>query len=250
MPNRVAALYDIHGNLPALEAVLGEVAALGVGRVVVGGDVMPGPMPVECLDALAAVGVPVDYIAGNGESAVLAAIEGRELPRMPESAAEGVRWVGRALRPDQSNRIRTWPLTHALDVVGVGRVLFCHATPRNNTEIFTRQTPDAAVAGALAGVAADVVVCGHTHMQHDRRVGTIRVVNAGSIGMPFGRTGADWLLLGPGVELRHTTYDLTAAAGQLRATSFPAVDEFTSKYVLDSPAEEAMLAMFKTAEIS
>jgi putative phosphoesterase len=246
---RIAALYDIHGNLPALDAVLAEVRAAGVDRVVVGGDVVPGPMPAECLDRLAALDVPIDYIAGNGEAAVVAAIEGRDLPRMPESAAEGVRWVGRMLRPDQQQRLASWPLTFALDLDGVGRVLFCHATPRNNTEIFTRQTPDTTLARVFAGVSADVVVCGHTHMQDDRTLGTIRIVNAGSIGMPFGPPGAAWLLLGPGIDLRHTSYDLAGAADRIRGTAFPGAEEFASTYVLQPPSAEAMLAIYKSAEV-
>ena len=246
---RVAALYDIHGNLPALDAVLAEVRAAGVDRIVIGGDVVPGPMPVECLDRLASVDVPVDYIAGNGETAVIAAIEGRDLPRMPESAAEGVRWVARALRPDQQPRLASWTLTLTLDVEGVGRVLFCHATPRNNTEIFTQQTSDAALASVFTGIDADVVVCGHTHIQHDRSLDTLRIVNAGSVGMPFGPAGADWLLLGPTVELRHTSYDLAGAAERIRGRAFPGAEEYASKYVLQPPTAETMLAIYKQAEI-
>jgi predicted phosphodiesterase len=246
---RVAALYDIHGNLPALDAVLAEVRAAHVDRIVVGGDVVPGPIPIECLDRLAALDLPIDYITGNGEAAVLAAMAGRELPRMPESAADGVRWVGRSLRADHQQRLGSWPLTCGLAIDGVGRVLFCHATPRNYTEIFSRQTPDAALGPVFAGVDADVVVCGHTHIQDDRTVGRLRVVNAGSVGMPFGPPGADWLLLGPAVELRHTTYDLASAANRVRASAFPGAMEFADKFILNPPSAETMLAIYKNAEI-
>ena len=85
-------------------------------------------------------------------------------------------------------------------------------------------------------VDASVVVCGHTHMQFDRTVGRLRVVNAGSVGMPFGTTGADWLLLGPGIELRKTHYDTLATAEQFRRTAYPMVEEFAVRYILQLAA--------------
>ena len=84
-------------------------------------------------------------------------------------------------------------------------------------------------------------------MQFDRRLGRVRVVNAGSVGMPFGRTGADWLLLGPGVELRHTEFDLETAAARVRETGYPQADDFAAQHVLTSPSESAMLEAFTHA---
>jgi len=127
--------------------------------------------------------------------------------------------------------------------------LFCHATPRNETEIFTRLTPEERLAPVFAGVDASVVVCGHTHMQFDRMVGGLRVVNAGSVGMPFGTTGADWLLLGPGIELRKTQYDLTAAAERFRRTGYPMVEEMAVRYILDPPSEQELFAAWAPAEV-
>jgi predicted phosphodiesterase len=68
---QVAAIYDIHGNLPALEAVLQEIRQAEIDHVVVGGDVLPGPMPRETLEYLLALEIPAQYIFGNGEVAVL-----------------------------------------------------------------------------------------------------------------------------------------------------------------------------------
>ena len=74
----VAALYDIHGNLPALEAVLEDATRAGADRVVVGGDVVPGPMPRETLVRLLDLDIPFQFIVGNGELAVLAEMNGRD----------------------------------------------------------------------------------------------------------------------------------------------------------------------------
>src|SRR5439155_23988438 len=120
-----------------------------------------------------------------------------------------------------------------------GDVLFCHATPRNDVDVFTRLTPEERLLPIFAGAAANVVVCGHTHMQFDRTVGGVRVVNAGSVGMPYGEPGAYWLLLGPGIRLRHTSYDLEKAAARLRDTKYQQAEDFAATNVLRPPSEAA-----------
>ncbi|WP_456424984.1 metallophosphoesterase, partial [Rhodocaloribacter sp.] len=99
---RVAALYDIHGNLPALEAVLRDVRKASVDQVVVGGDVLPGPMPRETLAALEHLDRPVRFIRGNGEREVLAAREGVHTGAVPERFREVMRWVGAQLSDEQA----------------------------------------------------------------------------------------------------------------------------------------------------
>lgn len=253
---RVAVLNDIHGNLPALDAVLEEVRRARVDRIVVGGDVLPGPMPRETLERLLAISVDVStqFIYGNGELAVLAQMSatdpnavtywgttsGRPLP---EPLREVMRWNARQVR-DYESLLARWPKTLRLDVDGFGSVLFCHGTPRSETEGFTRLTPERLLTPLFEGLDAALVVCGHTHMQFDRMIGATRVVNAGSIGMPFGEPGADWLLLGPDVQLRHTTYDLEAAAARVRASGYPQAEEFAAGSILRPPTEAAMLEAF------
>ena len=101
---------------------------------------------------------------------------------------------------------------------------------------------------AFAGVDAPVVVCGHTHMQFDRQVGRTRVVNAGSVGEPYGVSGACWLLLGPDIQLRQTPYDLGQAAEQIRATLYPQAQEFVQG-MLHPPSESEMLEVFTPWEV-
>jgi putative phosphoesterase len=242
--SRLAALYDIHGNLPALEAVLRDVRDARVDRVVIGGDVLPGPMPRESLDALRALDVPTQFIQGNGDRETIA-----PTGAVPEPYRESLRWNAEQLSLEDRQRLAGWPLTVRVPVRGIGDVLFCHATPRNDTEIFTRLTSEDRLFPIFGGLDVPLVVCGHTHMQFDRTVGSVRVVNAGSVGMPFGGSGAFWLLLGPGIELRRTEYDLADAAARIRATEYPKAEEFASANVLQQPSEEQILSAFSQAEL-
>jgi predicted phosphodiesterase len=245
---RIAALYDIHANLPALEAVIADVRLAGVDGIVVGGDVVPGPMPRETIACLQELGLPVQYISGNGEREV-----GEQMNTgtcgVPPAWRETMRWVAEALDRDHERLFASWPATITCEITGLGAALFCHATPRNDSEIVTRLTPDEVLAPVFAGVAAPLVVCGHTHMQFDRHVGATRVVNAGSVGMPFGEPGAYWLLLGPGVELRRTAYDLDRAAARIRATEYPQAADFAAHNVLAPPSESVMLEAFQKAAL-
>jgi predicted phosphodiesterase len=203
---RVAALYDVHGNLPALEAVLAEVAREGVDAIVCGGDVCAGPLPQECLDRLRALDAV--FVRGNGDRAL-------------------AEWPASRLREDDRAFLAGLPLTASLDVDGLGPTLFCHATPRSDEEIVTRLTPGDELAAAHEAIDERVVVAGHVHVQVDRAVGGRRYVNAGSVGMPYeGRRGAFWALLGPDVELRCTGYDVEAAAEQLLATGYPEAEQY------------------------
>lgn len=182
---RFAALYDIHGNLPALEAVLDDARRARVDHVVVGGDVVPGPMPAEVIRCLLNLDIPVQFIQGNGEVAVLAQMSGRD-PAVPAHFREVVRWVAQQLHSEEQGLLGSWPKTLSFHLPPLGEVLFCHATPRNEYEIFTGLTPTERLLPIFEGLNASVVVCGHTHIQFDRTVGKVRVVNAGSVGMPFG----------------------------------------------------------------
>ncbi|SRR6266545_599458 len=256
---RVAALYDIHGNLPALEAVLAEIRQAEVDHVVIGGDVVPGPMPRETLRRLLDLDLTVQFIHGNCELAVLAQMAATDEGSvtywgttsgkpLPEPFREAMRWTAQQLQPDYEPVLASWPKTLRLQIHGLGEVLFCHGTPRSETEGFTRLTPEDRLLPLFAGLQASVVVCGHTHMQFDRMIGSTRVVNAGSVGMPFGAPGAFWALLGPDVQLRHTSYDLAKAAERFRDSPYPQARE-DAKNLLQPPSEEEMLEAFGKASV-
>ena len=256
---RVAALYDIHGNLPALEAVLQDVRQADVDQIVVGGDVVPGPMPRETLGRLLDLDLPTHFIHGNGELAILAQMAEARTgsvtywgttsgARPPESIIEIYRWTAAQLQPELEPLLARWPKTVRLEIDGLGQVLFCHSTPRSETEVFTRLTSEERLLPIFEGLDARVVVCGHTHMQFDRMIGRTRVVNAGSVGMPFGEPGAYWLLPGSDVQLRHTPYDPAKAAECIRATSYPQAEDFAAHNVLQPPSEKEMLEAFANAE--
>jgi putative phosphoesterase len=247
---RVAALYDIHGNLPALEATLRDARAAGVDAVVVGGDVVPGPMPYETLACLTALEVPVHFIRGNGDRVVATFLEGGDITEVPEAFRDAIAWTADQLDASQRQLLATWAPTATFETSGVGSTFFCHATPRNDVECFTRATPAERVEPVFAGVGAAVAVCGHTHMQFDRMVARHRIVNAGSVGMPFsGPPGAYWLLFADGVHLRRTAYDVESAAKQFRKTGFPHVETMAIRYVVSPPTEAESLEVLAAAEL-
>ena len=256
---RVAALYDIHGNLPALEAVLQELHQADVDQVVVGGDIVPGPMTRETIQLLLDLDLPVQFLNGNGELAVLAQIAATRTgvvtywgttsgEPLPEPYLENYLWTAGQLQPDDEAVVASWPKTVRLEIDGLGLVLFCHGTPRSETEIFTRLTSETRLLPLFDELQVSMVVCGHTHMQFDRMIGRTHVVNAGSVGEPYGEPGAHWLLLGPDVQLRHTPYNLMKAAERIRETNYPQAEEFANN-LLKPPSEEEMLELFTPWEL-
>jgi predicted phosphodiesterase len=212
---RVAALYDIHGNLPALDAALAEIRRERVDLIVVGGDAIIGQDSAAVVRRLTTLDVPTRFISGNCERVVLADLAGGDISEVPAAYLGDVHRTAAEMDDECLRAIRSWPPTCEVTIDGLGDVFFCHATARNDREIFNAQTPDADVAPMFERVAAPLVVCGHTHVQFDRTLGSarlkpsrsLRIVNAGSVGMPFAPPpGAHWLLIGPDVELRQTAY--------------------------------------------
>ena len=236
---QVAALYDVHGNLPALTAVLTEVDALGVETIVVGGDIATGPMPVETLDAVRLRSAW--FVRGNADRVL-------DLGRAKEDArwVRARRWVAARLGEERLAFLATLPLDLTLNLDGLGSVRFCHGAPGSDELPITRLTPDARLRQLLDAVDEQVVVCGHTHVQFQRVVDGIRVVNAGSVGAPYeAQPGAYWALLGSDVELRRTEYDVQAAAAAIVATGYPRAAEATAYLAPDPQRPDRMSALIE-----
>jgi predicted phosphodiesterase len=208
---KVAALYDVHGNLPALEAVLAEVEREQPDVVVFGGDVAAGWFPVEVLDRVR--GLPnARFVAGNCEREMISVFDGKS-----EGEFELTTAAAHKLAAADRDFLAAFEPTVEIDIEGLGPVLFCHATPTSDEDVITPLTPDDETDAALDG-APPVVVYGHIHFQHERRLPRHRLVNAGSVGLPYGGgPAARWALLGPDVDLRRTEYDLDRAVTQLAA---------------------------------
>ena len=223
----VAALYDVHGNLPALEAVLVEVEREQPDLVLVGGDVSAGPFPVECLELLRALGERAVWIRGNAD---------RELRE----------WPAAQLSDDQRAFLRGLDETIVLDVDALGPVLFCHGSPRSDEEIITERSPDLRLEAALAGVREQTVVHGHTHVAYDRRFGLYRLICPGSVGMPYAdRPGAYWGMFGPDYTMRVTQYDYAAAADRIRGSEWPQAEQVAADNIITAPAADEAIDFFE-----
>ncbi len=225
VPVRVAALYDIHGNLPALEAVLADVSGSGADIIVLGGDVVEGPLPAETLTVLDAVAAPLVWVRGNCD-------------RDPSE------WVRRRVAKQRAAWLAELPTTVTIDVDGLGAVCFCHGSPRSDEDIVTAASTVARIEPMLEGVDEALIVSGHTHVQFDRTVANRRLVNAGSVGMPYqGDSGwAYWSVLGPTVEHRRSAFDASALATALRESGYPNPEWFEPESPENAAAEYEQMA--------
>ena len=225
----VLALYDIHGNVDALEAVLR--AAPEPDLVLVGGDAVPGAFCVATLDRLHEL--HTTWVRGNGEREVAAAFEAAP-PQADDWAAISADISARELGSQRALPLGELPLTMEID-----GVLYCHATPRSDEEMLTRISPQDAYGEALAGVSAGIVVAGHTHQQHDVTVGATRFINAGSVGLPYeGDGAARWLFVKDGVPELHTTEYDHRAAGRRMLTMWPDERSINASLLDPAPALE------------
>ncbi len=227
---RVAALADVHGNAPALEAVLAEVALAEPDLIVFCGDLTWGSLPRETLDLVRALRIPARFVRGNADRAVGTDTESQRGPWMTSMHSE-----------EDLAFLAGFEPTVTVRVDGLGTVCFSHGSPRSDEECVTERTPEERVREFSAGVDVHAIVTAHTHMQFDRRVAGLRLLSPGSVGLPYeGRRGAFWALLGPDVELRRTDYDVEAAVAQMRATHDPRVEVIAELMLEPPPREEAI----------
>lgn len=238
----VAVLSDIHGVLPALEAVLDEPDVRNAEHLVLTGDIAAGPMPVETLDRLISLGDRVVWVRGNAERELVAVARGEQ----SEHAVSN--WAGRALRPDLVTLLDRLPHPVVLEVDGFGPVSFCHGTPRDDDEVVLVDSSLDRWADVLADLepAIQTIVCGHTHMPFQRLVDRRLVVNPGSVGMPYGRGGPHWALLDDGVvQLRVTDVSSDDVGSRLIAESaYPDVEQWVDEYVRRTYSDAEALTVF------
>jgi len=214
---KLAALYDVHGMPHALDAVLDEVSGEEFDCVLFGGDLIVGPFP-ERVVARARELDGARFVRGNAER-------------------EPGEWDRERLRGDDLSWLAAWPFSASVD-----GVLYCHATPRDDTSITTVFTPDDVLQATFGGVEEGVVVIGHTHHQFERRTGDVRVVNAGSVGMPYeGEVAAFWLAVEGGEpSFRKTAFDVERAIADIRASGWPTAEEFVMENLAGGiPRDEA-----------
>lgn len=228
---RVAALADVHGNAPALAAVLQEVEREAPDLVIFCGDLTWGSLPRETMALVRALEIPARFVRGNGDRAVGTALDGRGT------------WIAAAHDPEDFAFLAGFESTVTVDVDGLGSTCFCHGSPRSDEECVTESTPTKRVRELMLGVDARVLVTAHVHLQYDRTVDGARLVGPGSVGLPYegAAGGAYWALLGPDVELRCTEYDVDAAVALMRATDDPRVETIV-ELMLNPPSRDDVIA--------
>jgi putative phosphoesterase len=211
---KVAVIADVHGNAPALAAVLDEIEREQPDLIVSCGDLTWGPLPEETFEL--ARGLDARFVRGNADRAVLENV----------SETEREQWMQAHHTDEMRDFLETFEEQVVVEVGGLGPVRFCHGSPRSDEECVTPETPEERVREFSSGVDERVIVTAHVHIQFDREVAGIRSVNAGSVGLPYeGRAGAYWALIGPGVELRRTKYDVDATVERYRASGQPNVEQ-------------------------
>lgn len=250
---RVAVLCDIHGNPPALRAVLAEAEQEGAEALVIGGDVATGPMPRETIEQLIALGDRAHFVRGNADREIVEAFDqgNMQIDELEDPVGRAAAYAAGSISSAHRDFLAAFAPTVSLDVQGLGPTLFCHGSPREDNEIITRVTTDERLREILREVSQPVIVGGHTHQQFDRSVGQWRFVNAGSVGMPYeGHRAAYWALLGPGVELRRTDYDVERALEELRGGGFPDLEQTLSESLIEPADPDEVSEFFERRALS
>jgi predicted phosphodiesterase len=230
---RVAVLGDVHGNSVAFAAVVEEIRADPPDLVVLIGDLSWGVQPEETL-ALADGLADALFVRGNAESALLRLARG-EASEPTETEA----WMLEQHSPGRIEQIQGYAGAVSATVDGVGRVLFCHGSPRGDQELVTPATPDERMRALLAGTQLDVLVTAHVHLQFQRQVIGVTSMNAGSVGLQYGGTpAAYWAEIGPDIRPRQTPYDVDEAERRALSSGIPTADRIVQTLREPPSAEE------------
>jgi putative phosphoesterase len=234
--DRVAFLADVHGNIPALEAVLAEVERAGPDLVVFCGDLTWGPEPERTVELVAALGERAVFVRGNADRIVLELVRGTREPQQPRDG-----WMAEQHSAAAVELLAGFPFTAIVEVTGLGAVRCCHGTPRSDNELVTHRTPAERMAQIAATMDETILANGHTHLQFDRVVAGLRSLNPGSVGLPYhtGEPGtAYWAMAGPEVVLRRSRYDVAEAIARCRAVGDPSADRVVATLTSPPTPEE------------
>ncbi len=229
MTARLAVIADVHGNAPALEAVLAEAGAERVDLLVSCGDLTWGPLPRETLELIETWRPRARFVRGNADRA------------LGEDDGDRAEWLRRQHGAAGVAFVTGFEPTVVVEHDRLGAIRFAHGSPRSDEECVTVRTPEERVREFLAGVEERTVFTAHTHVQYDRELAGRRLVNAGSVGLPYeGRPGAYWALVTEDVELRRTEYDLERAVELYRASGDPRAAE-TIELLLSPPSSAEVI---------
>jgi predicted phosphodiesterase len=229
---RLGLIADIHGNLPALDAVLAEIRREGVDRIVCLGDISIGPQPVETLERVRSLGCPV--IMGNWDAWFVDGMPQLD-GRLGEVLGDLRTWSVEQLSSEQRQYLTEFHPTVEVPLAGGATLLAFHGSPRSFEDMILATTPEGELEEMFAGRTALVLAGGHTHFQLFRRFGDAVLLNPGSVGLPFRppRSGimeiapwAEYALVdhdgnGLSIELRRTAFDLDALLREMRERGMP-----------------------------
>lgn len=241
---RVGLISDVHGNLPALEAVLSELENESVDRLVCLGDVAVGPQPRETLARVQELGCPV--VLGNWDAAYLDGLP----PAEDETGAivnEIHGWWGDQLTARDRDFLRTFVPTLELDLGGT-LVLCFHGSPRSYDDQIFATRPDAELEPMFAAPRQPLLVGGHTHVQMLRRWERSLLLNPGAVGLPFLDWSPKQVRIAPWAEyaivtaegaglhidLRRAAYDVVAHLKASLASGMPHAQWWADSWLIDA----------------
>lgn len=240
----VAVIADIHGNLPALDAVLSEPPVANADALIVVGDHASGPQPTEVLDRLRSLGDRAVLVAGNADRELVDIARGRDVPIPDEVTA----WAASRLSSEHVTMLEVLPHPLVVNIAGFGQVLCCHGSPRRIDDVVLVDSGLQRWQEVFQNVDPNIktVVCGHTHMPFVRLASGRLVINPGSVGMPYGMKDRSWAILSQRkVTLGSTGVDSDDVARRISESSrFPGVNDWIRDYVLGRPSDGDAMEAF------
>jgi putative phosphoesterase len=223
---RLALIADVHGNLLALDAVLGELRDEGIGEILCLGDVAVGPQPTETLERVRELGCPV--VMGNWDAYFVSGFPPQKT-EFGQMLVEMAGWWAEKLTDAHRGLIKSFPQT-----VELPGLLAFHGSPRSYEDFIFATTPDDELEEWLGGARAPLMAAGHTHFAMVRRHQGTLLVNPGSVGLPFAGQApvmriSPWAEYGVlevedgrlSIELRRTSFDVEAHLELIRRSGMP-----------------------------